>query len=177
MLPSQASLRARLARGGGLDRAATGMGPKRKGREAARAAQVPPEPPPARRAAGPGALLTEEEAVPRRVGLAAPLRAVPAHGTPQPVPGAHATRQADGDQGARAPAPARTQQRQQREHGVHRCRAPRGVVPGLGPAARRRPLSPGVGTPSSGLGSRSPPRCGWLWRLRSEKSERPANCQ
>lgn len=177
MLPSQASLRARLAREGGLDRAATGTGPKRKGREAARAAQVPPEPPPARRAAGPGALLTEEEAVPRRVGLAAPLRAVPAHGTPQPVPGAHATRQADGDQGARAPAPARTQQRQQREHGVHRCRAPRGVVPGLGPAARRRPLSPGVGTPSSGLGSRSPPRCGWLWRLRSEKSERPANCQ
>lgn len=104
---------------GGWARAATVDGPERE-KEAAYAAQVPPEPPPALRAAGPHQLLTEEDAVIGRVGLAALIRAVQGHGAAQHGPCAHWPWRAASDDNPRAPAPARAQQLQQRAHGALR---------------------------------------------------------
>ena len=110
-------------------------------------------------------LLTEKEAVIGRVGLAALLRAVQGHGPTRPGPCAGSPQQAGGGSGggAHGPGPAGAQQWQQRAHGVDTGSASRGWCRGTRPAARRRPLPPGVGTPRRRFGTPPPPR--WLWRL------------
>ena len=103
------------------------------------------------------------------MGLAALLCAVKSHGAARPGPCARSPRQAggggcgDGSRGAQAPGPAGAQQWQQHAHGVDPGPASRGWCRGTGPAARRRPLPPGVVAPGPGLGS--PPQPGWPWRL------------
>lgn len=110
---------------------------------------------------GPLELLTEEEAVTGGVRLAALLGAVEGHGAVRPRPCTPSPGQEGGSGGRRAPAPAGAQERQQRAHGGHGCRARRGAV--LGTLAQPRAGAPCWPEPRvpPGLGFRSP--AGRLW--------------